>query len=96
MYLEWIENSYCPSFFKIQEYANLSEALNACSSNSNKCKSIVDYECDSQEFWTCSEDILPSALGSCAWTYNKGIKDIICLTCKISSTVARRLEIYLK
>ena len=92
MFLGWIENSYCPSFFKIQAYANLSEALKACSSNSNKCKSIVDYECDSQEFWTCSEDILPSAVGSCTWTYNIGIKDIISLTCIISFIICSKVH----
>ena len=74
MYLEWVENSYCPRVFKMQEYANLSEAIQACSSIGS-CKSIVDYKCDSQEFWTCSEIILPSAAGSCTWMYpTTGIK----------------------
>ena len=48
----------------MEQYANLSEAIQACSSDSS-CTSIVDYECDSQEFWTCSDDLLPSTVGSC-------------------------------
>ena len=71
----WTNNSYCPSFYKIQKYSNLYEALEACSSNGS-CRSIVDYDCDSHEFWTCSEDILSSGIGSCTWTSKRrGMKD---------------------
>ena len=75
-YLDWTENSYCPSSFKMEEYDNLSEALHACRSNSS-CKIIVDYECDNEEFWTCSEGKLPSAIGSCTYQDTQGINDNI-------------------
>ena len=66
----WITNSYCPSSYKIQEYGQLSEARDACSSDSS-CRSIVDEYCGNQIFFTCSKDILPSVIGSCTWMSKK-------------------------
>ena len=66
----WANNSYCPSFYKIEEYHQLAEAKDGCSINSS-CTSIYDEYCDSQTFWTCSEDILPSVVGSCTWILEK-------------------------
>ena len=71
-YLEytWVESSYCPRFYTIQEYNKLSQAREACSSDLS-CISVVDYYCGNQSFWTCSVNILPSAVGSCTWTVKK-------------------------
>ena len=65
-----MKNSYCPNVYKIQGYDRFWEARDACSIDSS-CRFIADDYCDNQNFWTCSEDILPSIVGSCTWTLKK-------------------------
>ena len=75
----WTQGSYCPSFYTMEKYPTISDAQVACS-NSSSCRSVVDYYCDNQEIWTCSEDIITSEIGSCAWNLKTGMNGNILST----------------